>query len=79
MLGSEARASIADLIASFTTNGAYASFSDKITGSIEQGKDADLVVIDKNLFKIPSTEIGSAKVLLTKEAGKETFWDETLE
>ncbi|TQR36350.1 amidohydrolase [Brevibacillus brevis] len=78
VLGPEERASVADLIASFTINGAYASFSDNITGSIEQGKEADLVVIDKNLFKIPSTEIGSAKVLLTMEAGEETFRDAML-
>ncbi|MEW6363738.1 MAG: amidohydrolase [Acidobacteriota bacterium] len=59
------RATLDQMIRSFTINGAYANFLEKETGSIEVGKWADLVVLDKNLFEIPATEIGSARVLLT--------------
>ena len=39
------------------------------TGSIEVGKNADLVVLDHNLFAIPATEIDKPKVLLTLFGG----------
>jgi predicted amidohydrolase YtcJ len=75
ILWPEERASIADMIASFTINGAYADFTDNITGSIAIGKKADLVVLDKNLFTIPATEIHNAKVLLTMFEGKTVYQD----
>ena len=50
-------------------------FIEKETGSITVGKAADLVVFDKDLFKIAPQEIESAKVLLTLFAGKELYRD----
>ena len=35
------------------------------TGSIEVGKRADIIIIDRNLLEIPVTEINEARVLLT--------------
>lgn len=67
------RATLPDMIASFTIEGAYANHVDEITGSIEVGKKADIVVLDKNLFAIPATEIKDAKVLLTLVEGKEVY------
>lgn len=67
------RATLADMIASFTIDGAYANHVDEITGSIEIGKKADLIVLDKNLFAIPAEEIKNAKVLLTLVEGKEVY------
>jgi predicted amidohydrolase YtcJ len=43
------------------------------SGSIEVGKRADLIVIDRNLFEIPVTEINEARVLLTLLDGKPVF------
>ena len=40
------------------------------TGSIEPGKLADLVVLDRNLFEQPATEIADARVLLTLVEGQ---------
>jgi predicted amidohydrolase YtcJ len=40
------------------------------TGSIEVGKKADLVVLEQNLFDIPTEEIGDVKVLMTMFEGK---------
>lgn len=73
ILWPEERATLEQMIASFTINGAYANFLENTTGSIEVGKVADLVVLDKNLFKIPVNEISAAKVILTIFAGKEVF------
>lgn len=67
------RATLAEMIASFTIDGAYANHVDDITGSIEVGKKADLIVLDKNLFKIPATQIKDAKVVLTLVEGKEVY------
>ena len=69
----EERISLPDAIAAYTIRGAYLDFSEKETGSIEVGKLADLVVIDKNLFEIPPSEIYKAKVLLTLLGGKEVY------
>lgn len=67
------KASLQDMIASYTINGAHLIFQENERGSIEVGKKADLVVLDKNLFKIPVTTIGEVKVLLTMFEGKEVF------
>jgi cytosine/adenosine deaminase-related metal-dependent hydrolase len=54
-------------------NGASLNFQEKETGSIEVGKFADLVVLDKNLFKIPKHQIHQAKVLGTFLEGVEVY------
>jgi predicted amidohydrolase YtcJ len=77
VLWPEERATLDQMIRSFTINGAYANFLDKVTGSIEVGKIADLIVLDKNLFEIPVTEINKAKILLTIFQGREVFTDST--
>ena len=61
------------MIQSFTYNGAYANFLENEIGSIEVGKQADIIVLDQNLFEIPVTEIAKTKVLLTLVDGKEVF------
>ena len=75
ILWPEERATLEQMIASFTINGAYANFLENTTGSIEVGKMADLIVLDKNLFKVPVDEISKVKVILTFFAGKEVFSD----
>jgi predicted amidohydrolase YtcJ len=57
-------------IGAYTKNGAFLSFEEKTRGSIEPGKAADLVVLDRNLFKIPAQRIHEAKVVLTVLDGK---------
>jgi predicted amidohydrolase YtcJ len=67
--------SLDEMIASFTINGAYANCLEQDTGSLEVGKAADLVVLDRNLFEIPASEINHAKVLLTLFEGQEVYRD----
>jgi len=57
-------------IRAYTVNGAFLSRQETMTGSIEPGKAADLVVLDRNLFAVPAREIHLAKVLLTVLEGK---------
>lgn len=75
ILWPEERATLDQMIASFTINGAYANFLENTTGSIEVGKMADLIVLDKNLFNVPVDEISKVKVILTFFGGKEVFSD----
>ncbi len=74
-LRSEERVTLEEMIASFTLHGAYANFLEKQTGSLEVGKQADIVVLEKNLFEIPTTEISQTKVLLTLVDGEVVFRD----
>jgi predicted amidohydrolase YtcJ len=64
------------MIAAYTINGAYVNFQEKETGSLEVGKAADLIVLDKNLFDIPPHEIHTVKVLSTIIDGVEVFKSE---
>lgn len=65
--------SLAEAIESHTLNVAYVNGFDKVTGSIVTGKSADLVVLDKDLFKLPVHEIGKAKVLVTLFRGEAVY------
>ena len=62
-----------EAIAARTINSAYLSNAEDTTGSIEVGKLADLVVVDRDLFAIPIEEVSEAKVLLTVLGGDEVF------
>jgi predicted amidohydrolase YtcJ len=66
---------LAPMIAGYTINGAYVNFEEKETGSIETGKAADLILLDRNIFEIPAHTIHRAKVLLTLLGGKEIYCD----
>ncbi len=60
-------------IESFTINNAWEIRMEDKLGSIEVGKLADLVVVDKNLFDIPTTEIHNVKVTETIKDGVTTY------
>jgi predicted amidohydrolase YtcJ len=67
------RVDLPTMIAMYTINSAYANHQERETGSIEKGKLADLIVLDRNLFAIPVTDIHRAKVLRTLLEGKTVF------
>ena len=72
-LGQGEEISLADAIASYTINSAYLNFLDHDSGSIEAGKRADLIVLDRNLFGIPPQEINEARVTATLFDGRLVF------
>lgn len=62
--------SLEQMILGYTLAGArQMRMADKI-GSIEVGKLADLIVLDKSLFDVPHDQIAATKVLLTMMNGK---------
>lgn len=67
------RVSVRQILRAFTINGAYSTFNENITGSIETGKDADLVILDKNLFDIDPFLIDDVKVEKTIFRGKVVY------
>jgi predicted amidohydrolase YtcJ len=71
----EERVSLATMLAAYTIGSAYAAFNERETGSVEVGKSADLIVLDRNLFAVPPHEISETKVLLTLFAGHEVYRD----
>jgi predicted amidohydrolase YtcJ len=75
MLAPEERIELAQAIESYTINSAYASHLDDRSGSLVVGKSADLVVLDRDLFKIPANEIAKTQVLLTLFAGEAVHGD----
>jgi predicted amidohydrolase YtcJ len=67
------RLDLATMIAMYTINAAYANHRDRETGSIEVGKLADLVVLDRNLFAIAPEQIHYARVVRTLLEGKTVY------
>ncbi len=59
----------------WTLNGAYLSFEEKMKGSIEPGKLADMVVISKDILKCPVDEIKDIDALLTIVDGHVVYRD----
>ena len=78
VLNAEQRITLEQAIEAFTINAAFVNNLEKTTGSIEEGKLADLIVIDRNLFEIEPTEISDASVILTLFEGQAVFGDPTL-
>ncbi len=64
------RLSLEDTLRAYTLGAAFAGHREKTEGSIEPGKLADIIVLDRNLFSIEPTEIGKTEVLLTMVGGK---------
>ena len=53
-----------------TINAAYELHEDDVTGSLQVGKFADLIVIDRNPLKIPAEDIANVRVLETVIGGR---------
>ena len=60
-------------IKAMTLDSAYLMNMEDEVGSIEVGKFADMIVLDRNLFEIPDAEISECKVALTLVNGKAVF------
>ena len=69
----EQKISVAEAVKAFTLGSAFASFDEKIKGSIEVGKLADFAVLSADLFKINPIEIEKTKVVMTIFDGRVIF------
>jgi hypothetical protein len=69
----EQRLSLEQTIESYTLGAAFAGHRETSEGSIEAGKLADLVILDRDLFKTPASEAYRAEVDLTMVGGKVVY------
>jgi predicted amidohydrolase YtcJ len=65
-------------VRAYTAGSAYVNHLDRETGTIEVGKLADLVVIDRDLFDANAGSIGQGRVLATFVGGTAVFEDAAL-
>ena len=69
----EEAVSVEQAFRGFTLDAAYAGFQDDILGSLEVGKKADFVVIDRDIFSIDTAQIRSTQVLETWVNGEKVY------
>jgi len=67
------RISVAQALRAVTIDAAWQCQMDQIVGSLEAGKYADLVILDRDPFKIPPEEVGRLKVQETWLEGKRRY------
>jgi predicted amidohydrolase YtcJ len=67
---------VATAVDAYTIKGAYVMRQEVVTGSLEVGKYADLICIDRDIFTIPQSQIGQTQVTLTLLAGEEVYRDQ---
>ena len=67
------RLQLPQALEAYTRNGAYLSHLEQEIGSIEVGKWADLIVLERNLFEIRPSEIHRVRVLQTYLEGRLIF------
>ena len=70
------RTSLAEIVAAYTINGARAVRQGEITGSIEAGKSADFIVLDRDLFAL--VEAGTPEQIADTRIEQTVFQGETV-
>ena len=69
----EQKIGVEDALRAYTTAGAYASFEEGEKGSLTRGKVADVVIIDRDLTRIPPETIREARIMYTIVGGRVVF------
>lgn len=70
ILAPEERITVEQALTLYTRNGAYVGFEEHEKGSLESGKFADFIVIDRDVLRIPVEELKDVQVLRTYVGGK---------
>ncbi len=73
VIGEKERATPYQALKAITINTAYEFFEENLKGSLEKGKIADFVILDKNPLTINPLELKDIKVIQTIKAGKIIF------
>ena len=69
----EQKVTVEDALTTYTQSAAYASFEEDIKGTLEAGKLADYVIIDRDLTEIDPAEIRFARIMKTVVGGKTVY------
>jgi hypothetical protein len=62
-----------EALRAFTVDAAYAAHQEEVLGNLEPGNWADFILVDKDYFEVPASEIYKIEVLETWVAGKKVF------
>ncbi|MDA9009523.1 amidohydrolase [Alphaproteobacteria bacterium] len=73
--GSQSLPSIEDAIRAYTINAAYSMRQETWTGSLEVGKEADLIILDRDITRVSKSRLAKTKVLMTMLAGEPVYKD----
>lgn len=73
VLGTEKKATLAEAVKSLSLNGAYQMRGESYTGSIEEGKSAELVILNADIEATPVSEIYAIKIDKTIFKGKVVY------
>lgn len=72
-MGPEHALTLEEVIEAYTINAAWVLRLDDVTGSIEPGKFADMIVLNQNLFEVPVTDIHKTEVMKTLFKGEVVY------
>jgi predicted amidohydrolase YtcJ len=61
------------VLRAITMNSSYELHQDEVTGSLETGKFADLIVLDRNVLEVPAEDIAGTRVLQTVVGGRVVY------
>ena len=64
---------ITEALRAFTLDAAYAQHAEKTLGTLEPGKWADFILVDRDIFAIAPSEIWSTQVIETWVGGKRVY------
>ncbi len=73
--GDQSLPDLAAAVRAYTINAAYLMRQENLVGSLEVGKRADIIVVDRNIFEIPIPQISETGVDLTMVDGTIVFGD----
>jgi len=69
----EERISVPEAVQAYTLGSAYVAFLDDRVGTLEVGKEADLVVLSQDLFSVPHESIGATRAVMTMVGGQVVY------
>jgi predicted amidohydrolase YtcJ len=69
----EQKITVEEAVRAYTFGSAYAEFQEPVKGTLTHGRLADLVILDRDIFKIAPTEIEKSLVVLTVMDGRVVY------
>lgn len=72
-MGTEQKVTREEAVRMYTINGCFLTFEEDLKGSIEPGKLADMIIIDRDIMTCPEDDIKDTKVLTTYLGGKAVY------